>query len=425
MISMIMDRADLDKCLFDEWRKKKEDSFIYGYLRERRETSARDLADSIREGETPEPADEHRYIYLRAIDIAFNEGKIAGDEEKIKQFVKMLKDFRTAVGDKAGKKFKASDNIDIDNIDINSKDVDILLKSAHEDIEKLLSYYIRSDVSEYFRSQGFSIIKKEDPATGDRVETVEENPKQRKYIDPVSLYKAYSESTSAPEEKDGGSGKDPKVSNGDIFARLHDNEYFDKCLKLMQLYNRQKNTMIYMPLYVDERTGMGIYIVGTKHLEEDGLPGSCYPCIIAFKELQGILTDCDEMDEVNDWMGSDSDYTRLLLPGASSKRDLHCAIASEKKIILRYKKLSDAKAVFEKLLGWKEKPAYNGYRYYNDAPSDMDQQVSDCFKDYMYIQDTEDFTEEELQHITSIKAEEDNYIKKMQNQRKRGEQFGG
>ena len=399
---MIRNRSELDACLFKEWQAKKDKSFIYGYTRDRMDESARALAEKIGEGGNADDANsgKNRYIRLKAIDIAFNDINVIS----YKQYEEMLIAYREDCGEKAKGKFR----------DFNDRN------SIRKNVDSLLDYFLRNTVYEYFKSQGYSVKKEKDTSTDTTVERVEIRTKQRTYIDPIELYLAYSEnagiSGKAVDVKHGAS-----VASGDILSRLGDDNYFMECLKLVESCNRQKKIGTYLPLYVDDRTGAGIYLIGKNFIKKgEKLSQSCYPCIVALKEAFNEAYAVDILnrnaeDEIGEWLDPDAevDVSSILSPEKNMHPGYHYLLAE--KIVVRYDRLSEARTVFSRML--KDNRVYNVYRYYNDL-SDEVSDIPESFRDYMYIPEgSEGISEDEVESIRSVREKEDEYIEK-ENRRK-------
>ena len=394
---MIRNRSELDACLFKEWQAKKDKRFIYGYTRDRMDESARALAEKIGEGGNADDANsgKNRYIRLKAIDIAFNDINAISYE----RYAEMLMAYREDCGVKAKGKFR------------DFKDRNAIRKN----VDSLLDYFLRNTVSEYFKSQGYSIKKEKDTSTDTIVERVEIKTKQRTYIDPVELYLAYSESTSLNETAADVKHGTNEVA-GDILSRLKDEKYFMECVKLLENCNRQKKTGTYMPLYVDDRTGAGIYLIGKNFIQSgEKMSQSCYPCIVAlkeaFNEAYAVKTlDRNVEDEISELLDPDAevDISGILSPEKNMRPTYHYLLAE--KIVVRYDRLSEARTVFCRMI--KDGRAYNVYKYYNDL-SDEVSDIPEIFRDYMYIPEgTEGTAEDELESVRTVMAKEDEYIMK-------------
>ncbi len=392
---MIRNRSELDACLFKEWQAKKDKSFIYGYTRDRMDESARAIAEKIGEGGDADDVNcgKNRYIRLKAIDIAFSDINVISYEE----YAEMLITYREDCGEKAKGKFR---NFDDRN-------------AIRKNVDSLLDYFLRNTVSEYFRSQGYSIKREKDTSTDTIVEKAEIKLKQRTYIDPVSLYLAYSENTGIIEKsadvKQGGN-----EAKGDILSRLKDHDYFMECIKQLEICNRQKKTGAYLPLYVDDRTGAGIYMIGKDYIQGGGrLLQSCYPCIVAFKEAvdeayAADMWDRNAEDEISEWLDPDAemDISGFLSPGKNTHPGYHYLLAE--KIVVRYDRLSEARTVFSRMI--KEGRAYNVYKYYNDLSGEVSD-IPKSFRDYMYItEESEGISEDELEIIRRVREKENEYI---------------
>ncbi len=393
---MIRNRSEFDACLFKEWLAKKDKSFIYGYTRDRMDESARALAEKIGEGGNADDVNsgKNRYIRLKAIDIAFNDINVISYERYEEMLIAYREDCKKAKG-----KFK----------NFNDR------KSIRKNVDSLLDYFLRNTVSEYFKSQGYSIKRKKDTSTDTTVEIPEIKSKQRTYIAPLELYLAYSERTSLNEtaaDVKHGTNK----ATGDILSRLKDEKYFMECLKLLESCNRQKKIGTYLPLYVDERTGAGIYLIGKNFIQSgEKLSQSCYPCIVAlkeaFNEAYAVKTlDRNVEDEISELLDPDAevDISGILSPEKNMRPTYHYLLAE--KIVVRYDRLSEARTVFCRMI--KDGRAYNVYKYYNDLSNEISD-IPESFRDYMYIPEgTEGIAEDELESVKTVMEKEDAYLKK-------------
>ncbi len=253
---MIESREELGRKLVEEYEAHKADesykeSLLYRYFREREERRAEgklQSKESAREFLADKGEEKEYYLRLRVAYLA------AGDEY---QYITRdeYQEVRDALVDQLLRQKKMS-----------AKTKKSLPGASQEELEDRL-------------------LKKQ---AADFVDNEKRERSSKKESDDVKLLRFF--------EQNSGQGNIPARDAGRPEAqegRKLDEAFIKKCEKICRLLRddmlEKEQTRVILPLYVEESTGAGIYLMGRDNIPETKIPRAhskfpCYPCVVWYEE---------------------------------------------------------------------------------------------------------------------------------------------
>ena len=251
---MIGSKDELIRLMWEDWKEKREESFIFSRFRDRKYSEASEFADS---GGDPRTVKDH-YICLMGARLLYEQGKLS--EDCVLDIFKRI----TARNCKILSKYE------------NIKSVE----DVRTDFDLCLSGILKGLITDFFRNEGYTRENFKD-ADGTIIKTDLKREKRRTYNDYVELAADFSDYQKYFGD-DKRASNSPNTCNADIFGKLNDEEYLKKCSKLYQSLKSGKNACsAYIPLYLDPESGAGIYLLGSQHI---AIPSTdLLPCIMYFE----------------------------------------------------------------------------------------------------------------------------------------------
>lgn len=253
---MIESRKELGRRLVEEYETHKADgsygeSLLYRYFKEREERRAEgklQSKESAREFLADKKEEKEYYLRLRVAYLAMGDeyGYITREE---------YQEVRGAVVDQMLRQKKMSE-----------KEKKSLPGASQEELEDRL-------------------LKKQ---AADFVDNEKRERSSKKESDDVKLLRFF--------EQNSGQGDTPARDAGVPEAqagRKLDEAFVKKCEKICRLLRddmqKKEQTRVILPLYVEESTGAGLYLMGRDNIPETKIPKvqnsfPCYPCVVRYEE---------------------------------------------------------------------------------------------------------------------------------------------
>ena len=251
---MIGSKDELIRLMWEDWKDKREKSFIFSHFRDRKFGEVCAFIDS---GGDPESVKDH-YIRLMGARLLYEQGKLNEDS-----FLDIFKK-TTARNGKTLLKYESALSA-----------VDILTE-----FDLCLSGILNGLITDFFRNEGYTRKNFKD-TDGTIVKTDLKREKKRSYNDYVELAASFSNYLEQFDNDQNTVNKTDK-DNKDIFSRLNDEAYLTKCVTLYQTLKSSENACsAFIPLYLDHESGAGIYLLGSQHIPSS--PKAILPCIMYFE----------------------------------------------------------------------------------------------------------------------------------------------
>lgn len=266
MISMITNRSDLYERLWNDYSQlpsdQKHDSFLYQYLKAKKDAQAERVAESA------ETLDEYsarkkrdKYVLLRSAYLAYKNGLVT-EEEYISRFKELA-------GAKGSQKYEPFTP-------------DLMSKAQHT----YENEFIIGCISDFFYNMGYRTRKsKEDTDDIGFTKIAERYIKEKDgYIDDLDLWARYYIFSLKNET-------DPPA-----FTTALTDEYISKCNDLITVLDREERSNVFVPLYYDAVSGAGVIVIGNDLLPKNKQTDrSCRICIMYFSELLDEMSEHSEL----------------------------------------------------------------------------------------------------------------------------------
>ena len=270
MISMITNRGDLYQRIWEDYSPlpsdKKQDSFFYKYLKNKKDLAAQRIAksaDSLAEYCTRKKRD--KYIMLRSAYLAYSNSVISEAE-----YIRL---FNSLFSEKQRRKY----------VPLTPENID----KAEQIYER---EFLLGCINDFFYNLGYRVRKNEAKSIeiGEigYVKTDERYLKEKDgYIDDLDLWSNYYVNFMT------GESQLPQFISG-----LND-EYIDKCKQVFDVLNREERTKSFLPLYFDVTSGAGVMVIGNEMLPiKKRTEKACRICIMYFSELYEGISDFNDID---------------------------------------------------------------------------------------------------------------------------------
>lgn len=327
---MIRNKEDFYQSLWEDYisleEKDREKSFIYGYLKKKKDYRAEVIGqdrESLYEYSRQKKRD--KYIMLKSAYVAFTEIRIITEQEYTEIFKELI-----------GKTDKATGNLVVP-----AKYESISGKTEIENAEKMFERrFLMGCVSDFFYNLGYRTNKNAEH--GQSVKLANKHIKEDGYNDEFDMLYHFS------RYKD----EDIKESTVAGFGTL-DEEYIEKCERLYKVMIKDRRKDGFVPLYIDSRTGAGIYIIGCNRFHEE-------TCGYSYRKKDDVCLVCVVNFSMLDIIGSYHGTDRMPLE------------MSVEKIFRSVKK------AFDYFIGFaSENETYKNYPYEND--DELPQKIDDEF----------------------------------------------
>lgn len=265
---MIKNRDDFFQMLWEDYisfdEKDRDKCFVYNYLKQKKDIRAEVIGRS-REAviEYSEQKKRDKYILLKSAYLAMERNEVMTEEE----YVDILKDLM-------GKN------------NIPKKYQSLCGKEAVSQAEKAFERrFLIGCVCDFFYNLGYRTNKNNEHSQS--VKLPSKHLKEDGYNDEFEMLYRFS-----IYNNDDMTETSPK---GESFGSL-DDEYIEKCSRLYDTLLKEKNSMAFVPLYIDQATGAGIYIIGRDKFDEESIGYEkmnqkevCLVCIVYFYAVDNIL----------------------------------------------------------------------------------------------------------------------------------------
>lgn len=249
-----------DYISFDE--KERDKCFVYGYLKQKKDSRAEVIGrsrDAVIDYSGQKKRD--KYILLKSAYLAMERYEVMNEEE----YVGILKEL---IGNSVPKKYREL---------CGRKAV----AQAEEAFERR---FLIGCVSDFFYNLGYRTNRNIEH--GQSVKLPSKHLKEDGYNDEFEMMYRFSVYSNDDMTADA----DKNVTFGSL-----DDEYIQKCSKLYDTLLKERNSMAFVPLYIDSETGAGVYIIGRDKFDEDTLcyektsrTDVCLVCIAYFYAVDAI-----------------------------------------------------------------------------------------------------------------------------------------
>ncbi len=282
-MSGFKNKTDLLKTLLSDYYKNSgsvENSFIYRYLKNRKDKAALRISDDKAElyAYREKPRRE-KYILLRAAYLARKNGVIE-EREYADIFAEVAKKERGA-----------------------GKFTNMFIEDPDDAQRKIEAVLIRGSVEDYFSNQGFRVqIVKNEYAPGEQspkesflsMSADKSRKKHGGYIDDIEIAYEFEHLTAGA----GGASEYPQQAS-DAFGGGVTEEHILKCGAIFNAAKASRSGDVVIPLYFEPTTGAGIYIIGNKYLKNQN-DDCCAVFALWFSSLDQPETDgfFDEFNEM-------------------------------------------------------------------------------------------------------------------------------
>ncbi|MBQ8780699.1 MAG: hypothetical protein IJZ72_03375 [Oscillospiraceae bacterium] len=273
---MIRNKEDFYQALWEDYisfeEKDRDKSFIYGYLKKKKDYRA-EVIGQDREAlyQYSKQKKRDKYTMLKGAYIAFTENGIITEQEYTEIFKELI-----------GKPDKASGKLAVP-----AKYENLSGRNDIDNAEKMFERrFLMGCVSDFFYNLGYRTNKNAEH--GQSVKVANKHIKEDGYNDEFDMLYHFS------RYKD----EDIQESVNAGFGTL-DEEYIEKCERLYKVMIKDRRKDGFVPLYIDSRTGAGIYIIGCNRFHEESYGYSyrkkddvCFVCVINFLMLDFIDPEC-------------------------------------------------------------------------------------------------------------------------------------
>lgn len=265
---MIKNRDDFFNMLWEDYisfdEKERDKCFVYSYLKHKKDSRAEVIGRS-REAVIEYSGQKKRdkYILLKSAYLAMEQNEVMTEEE----YVDILKDL-------------------IGKNNIPKKYQNLCGKEAVDQAEKAFERrFLIGCVCDFFYNLGYRTNKNNEHSQS--VKLPSKHLKEDGYNDEFEMmyrFSLYNNDDMTDTSEKGGS-----------FGSL-DDEYIEKCSRLYDVLLKEKNCMAFVPLYIDQATGAGIYIIGRDKFDEESVGYEkmskndvCLVCIVYFYTVDNIV----------------------------------------------------------------------------------------------------------------------------------------
>lgn len=286
---MIRNREEFIKALWEDYRnfseENREESFIYNYFKRKKDMKAQQIArdkNSLNEYQLKMKRD--KYIQLKSAYLAYLDEVLTEEE--------YMDIFREVTCTK--KKNSSERTLPKKYEDLSGKEEISMVERKYE------KRFLNGCISDFFQNAGYRVNKKNEVEEHKKLPDKHRKEKDG-YTDELSMLYAYYQYCGRAEEM-----KEVITNTLPVL----DEEYRNKCEKLLRILQKEKRKEVFVPLYVDTSTGAGIYIIGKNKYEEytekSNVYGSrdkqkedgttCFVCVIYFSAILDRISEFDEMD---------------------------------------------------------------------------------------------------------------------------------
>ncbi len=266
---MIKNRDDFFDRLWEDYlqfdKKDRRKCFVYGYLKQKKDSRAEILArsrEAVIEYSIQKKPD--KYTLLRSAYLAMERSCVMNEGDYLAILTGLI-------GKDIPKKYQTLSGRE--NI-----------RRAEEMLEQR---FLIGCVSDFFYNLGYRV--NEGDGHSKSIKVTSKRLKEDGYNDEFEMMYSFSVY----------SNEDILANNKDIgsFAAFGsiDDEYIEKCTQLYDVLLKEKNCMAFVPLYIDRETGAGIYIIGRDKFDENTLgfkksdkTEACLVCIVYFYGIEAI-----------------------------------------------------------------------------------------------------------------------------------------
>lgn len=291
---MIRSREEFVKALWEDYRnfpeKQREQSFIYAYLKMKKDNRAEMIAGS-REAlwSYMDEKRQDKYVLLRSAYLAY-ENQCISQEEYRGILEKVANGKNKACSE--GKAIKQRE----DGLDKEK------LAAKQQRLERR---FLLGCVSDFFQNAGYRVHK--NGAAEEHVKLPDKHRKENNgYTDELEMLYAFY----CYQGENSGIEGVPSFYNVRTTGASLDEEYLEQCRSLYHVLNREKWEDAFVPLLVDSNTGAGVYLIGRNKYQqysdgkqrrkirrqEEADSFSCYACVIYFS---AIFEEISEYQELN------------------------------------------------------------------------------------------------------------------------------
>lgn len=265
---MIESREELGRKLVEEYETHKADesyreSLLYRYFKEREERRAEGKLQSeksARDFLADKEAEKEYYLRLRVAYLAMGDGYqyiTRSEYEEVKKILVNQLCSQKKMSEKTRESLRG---------ELQEKSEGRLLKESQERLEDRL-------------------LKRQ---AADFVYNEKRERSSKKESDDVKLLRFF--------EQNSGQGDMPARVAGmqEVQAgRKPDQAFIKKCEKICRLLRddmqKKEQTRVILPLFVEESTGAGLYLMGRDNIPETEIPKAhsgfpCYPCVVCYEE---------------------------------------------------------------------------------------------------------------------------------------------
>ncbi len=269
---MIRNKDDFYQSLWENYisldEKDRDRSFIYGYLKKKKDYRAEAIGQS-RETlfEYSKQKKRDKYILLKGAYVAFKENGVITEQE----YTDIFKGLIGRMDKTAGK------------LIVPAKYESISGGQTIDNAERMFERrFLMGCVSDFFYNLGYRINKNAEH--GQSIKLANKHIKEDGYNDEFDMLYHFSQYKN-----------EDKRENGTVKSGTLDEAYIEKCTKLYRAMIRDGRTNGFIPLYIDDRTGAGIYIIGCNRFPEENTykrtDDVCFVCVINFFMLDIITSD--------------------------------------------------------------------------------------------------------------------------------------
>lgn len=274
---MIKDKDDFYEALWNNYfslpEKERENSFIYCYLKKKKDSRAEVIGRSRNElYDYAAQKKKDKYILLKSAYLALVRYNTITEQE-YSHIIKSL----IGTKDKATGKIKAP-----------AKYENFCGHEAVEQAEKMFERrFLMGCVSDFFYNLGYQTNRNSEH--GQSVKLSNKHLKDDGYNDEFEMLYDFNlfSGKSGQSEATGGT------------AQLT-GEFIEKCTRFYDSLLRENCSDAFVPLYIDPNTGAGVYIIGSNRFSEDKKASSdaCYVCVIFFAMVDAVSKgdDCSDYD---------------------------------------------------------------------------------------------------------------------------------
>lgn len=276
---MIRNRDDFYQSIWEDYisfdEKERDKSFIYGYLKKKKDYRAEIIGQS-RETlfEYSKQKKRDKYIMLKGAYIALKKNGVITEQEYTEIFKGLI-----------GKKDKASGKLAVP-----AKYEGISGMQSIDNAEKMFERrFLMGCAGDFFYNLGYRINKNTEH--GQSIKLENKHIKEDGYNDEFDMLYQFSRYINEDIQE-----------NAAVSFGTFDEAYIEKCSKLYKAMIKDGRTNGFIPLYIDNRTGAGIYIIGCDRFPEENTykktDDVCLVCVINFSMLD-IITSYHDTDNIS------------------------------------------------------------------------------------------------------------------------------